>query len=82
MAMVTYLAGFCRMVKDAQKEQALESQNQTLLTALFGALYTLAKEKISDSARIAMLTIGIDFILIVLLFLMPEFPWAADPKLW
>jgi hypothetical protein len=70
------------MVKDAQKEQALESQNQTLLTALFGALYTLAKEKISDSARIAMLTIGIDFILIVLLFLMPEFPWAADPKLW
>lgn len=80
--MVTYLAGFCRMVKDAQKEQALESQNQTLLTALFGALYTLAKEKISDSARIAMLTIGIDFILIVLLFLMPEFPWAADPKLW
>lgn len=82
MARATYLAGFCRMVKDAQKEQALESQNQTLLTALFGALYTLAKEKISDSARIAMLTIGIDFILIVLLFLMPEFPWAADPKLW
>jgi len=48
------------------------------MKALFGALYTLAKEKMNDSARMAYLTIGVDFILICLLFLMPEYPWAAD----
>ena len=54
-------------------------QNQQMKKALFGALYTLAKEKISDSAKMAYLTIFIDFILICCLFLMPEYPWAANP---
>jgi hypothetical protein len=53
-------------------------QEEQLQKALFGALYTLAKEKINDSARMAYLTIFVDFILIFCLFLMPEYPWAAD----
>lgn len=54
------------------------TQTQQLKKALFGALYTLAKEKINDSARMAYLAIGVDFILILGLFMMPEFPWSID----
>jgi hypothetical protein len=55
----------------------LQQQDQ-LKKALFGALYTLAKEKINDGPRMAYLTIMVDFMLICCLFLMPEYPWAAD----
>lgn len=58
-------------VEDVQQQQQLKK-------ALFGALYTLAKEKINDSARMAYLAIGVDFILILGLFMMPEFPWSID----
>jgi len=60
------------------KAEGLDVQEQPLMTALFGVLYTLAKEKINDSARIAILNILIDFILIVLLFITPHYPWAAS----
>lgn len=46
--------------------------------ALFGALYTLAKEKFSDSAKVALLNVLVDFILIVVIFLHLEYPWAVD----
>jgi hypothetical protein len=65
--------------KDGGKATAEElPQQQQLKKALFGALYTLAKEKINDTARMAYLTIMVDFMLICCLFLMPEYPWAAD----
>lgn len=67
---------------DAEREQGLDNQGQSLLTALFGALYTLAKEKINDTASIAMLAIWIDFLLIFTLLLMPEYPWAVNSGLW
>ena len=70
------------MVKDAEKDQVLDAGGQPLLTALFGALFTLAKEKINDSAKVAIFSILVDFLLITLLFLMPEYPWAADPGSW
>lgn len=69
-------------MKDAEKDQGLDNQGQNLLTALFGALYTLAKEKINDTASIAMLAIWVDFLLIFTLILMPEYPWKVDKYLW
>lgn len=74
--------GVGRIVKDAEKDQGLDNQGQNLLTALFGALYTLAKEKINDTASIAMLAIWVDFLLIFTLILMPEYPWKVDKYLW
>ena len=71
-----------RIVKDAEREQGLDNQGQSLLTALFGALYTLAKEKINDTASIAMLAIWVDFLLIFTLLLMPEYPWKVNSDLW
>jgi hypothetical protein len=59
-----------------------DQQGQSILTALFGALYTLAKEKINDSASIAMLAMWIDFLMIFTLLLMPEYPWKVDYNLW
>ncbi len=61
--------------------EALESQSPPWKMALFGVLYTLAKEKISDSASIAIASILIDFYLILCLFLTPHYPWAVDPHL-
>lgn len=52
------------------------------MTALFGALYTLAKEKINDTAGVAMLAIWVDFLMIFTLILEPEYPWAVNYKLW
>jgi hypothetical protein len=72
----------CRLVNEAEKENALDGQAPGLLTALFGALYTLAKEKINDTAQIAMLAIWVDFLMIFTLLLMPEYPWEVDPDLW
>jgi hypothetical protein len=69
-------------VNEAEKEGAMEGQAPGLLTALFGALYTLAKEKINDTPSVAMLAIWVDFLMIFTLLLMPEYPWAVDPTLW
>ncbi|GAX73194.1 hypothetical protein CEUSTIGMA_g647.t1 [Chlamydomonas eustigma] len=49
------------------------------IKALFGALYTLAKEKFSDSAKVAILNVVVDFALIVVIFLHLEYPWAVNP---
>lgn len=74
----------CRLVTEADKEQqGLDTgKQQRPLTALFGALYTLAKEKINDTPTVAMLALIIDFLMIFTLILMPEYPWKADPHLW
>lgn len=71
-----------RLVSEAEKENSVDGQQPGLLTALFGALYTLAKEKINDSANVAMLAIWVDFLMIFTLILMPEYPWKVDPNLW
>lgn len=70
------------MVNEAEKEQGIDNNGHSLLTALFGALYTLAKEKINDSANVAMLAIWVDFLMIFTLLLMPEYPWLVQPDLW
>jgi hypothetical protein len=57
-----------------------ELQGNQALKALFGALYTLAKEKINDTARIAYVAIAVDFLLIFFLMLLPEYPWALDAR--
>lgn len=72
----------CRLVNEAEKEGTIDSAGPSQLTALFGALYTLAKEKINDSANIAMLAIWVDFLMIFTLILMPEYPWEVDSNLW
>lgn len=60
--------------KDAAEELG---QQEQFKKALFGALYTLAKEKINDTATIAYIAILVDFFLIFFLFIMPEYPWSA-----
>jgi hypothetical protein len=47
-----------------------------LTTAVFGVLYTLAKEKISESRAVALLSVVVDFLLIGGILLLPEYPWA------
>jgi hypothetical protein len=69
-------------VNEAEKVNSVDGQAPGLLTALFGALYTLAKEKINDTASIAMLAIWVDFLFIFTLLLMPEYPWVVDVKSW
>ncbi|KAG2422329.1 hypothetical protein HXX76_016114 [Chlamydomonas incerta] len=53
--------------------------NNGFVVALFGALFTLAKEKISDSWKVAVLTVVVDFLLILAIMLNLEYPWAVDP---
>lgn len=48
------------------------------MKALFGALYTLAKEKVTDSPQVAMVNVIVDFVLILVIFLHLEYPWAVD----
>ncbi len=43
-------------------------------------LFTLAKEKLNDSARMAVATVIVDFLLILAIFINLEYPWAVDPK--
>ncbi|WIA28374.1 hypothetical protein OEZ86_010920 [Tetradesmus obliquus] len=71
-----------KLVNEAEKEQGIDNNGHSLLTALFGALYTLAKEKINDSANVAMLAIWVDFLMIFTLLLMPEYPWLVQSDLW
>lgn len=74
----------CRSVKDAEKtaEGVAAEGGCGLKSALFGVLYTLAKEKISDSAAVALANIIIDFVLIVLLFITPHYQWAFRGDEW
>lgn len=67
-------------VDAAKPEKLKDNSGQGGLTkALFGALYTLAKEKFSESAQVALLNIVVDFLLILVIFLHLEYPWAVDP---
>lgn len=43
-------------------------------------LYTLAKEKFSDSWKIAIANVVIDFVLIVVIFLNMEYPWVVEEQ--
>jgi hypothetical protein len=75
-----------RLVAKAEKGEGVEGgqqQQQPLLRGLFGTLYTLAKEKINDNRNFALATIAIDFVMVVLLFIVPEYPWALEEdSLW
>ena len=42
-------------------------------------LFTLAKEKYSDSWKVAVLTVIVDFLLIMAIMFNLEYPWAVDP---
>jgi hypothetical protein len=65
--------------KTASKGKGGGGDQEGITKALFGALYTLAKEKFSDSAKVALLNVFVDFVLILVIFLHLEFPWAVNP---
>lgn len=69
-----------RLVAKAEKAEGGEAgqHQQPLLRGLFGTLYTLAKEKINDNRNFAIATILIDWILVLMLFIVPEYPWALE----
>ncbi|KAG2487286.1 hypothetical protein HYH03_014127 [Edaphochlamys debaryana] len=72
-----------KIIDDANKHRdgaENENQNNGFTTALFGVLFTLAKEKYSDSWKIAVLTVVVDFLLILAIMLNLEYPWVVDPK--
>lgn len=58
------------------------SQNKPVETALFGVLFTLSKEKANDNVKVALLTILVDFFLIMAVMLTTEYPYYTDTKLW
>lgn len=66
----------CRLLTQVQKWEVAEGKGkqQPTLLALFGTLYTLAKEKYSENVTIALATVLIDFVLVTLLFIRPEYP--------
>ncbi|GLI68263.1 hypothetical protein VaNZ11_012618, partial [Volvox africanus] len=71
-----------KLIKEAEKHgQSVENQNANngFTTALFGVLFTLAKEKYSDSWKVAILTVIVDFLLILAIMFNLEYPWAVDP---
>lgn len=68
--------------KDDAKADGIANEANGFKTALFGVLYTLAKEKINDSASVALFSILIDFVLIVLLFITPHYQWAMNGDEW
>jgi hypothetical protein len=51
-------------------------------TALFGVLYTMAKEKFDSSSRLAVLKIILDFIQFFLLVVRPSYGWDIDQSSW
>jgi len=59
-----------------QHDQQQQQRQGPLTTAVFGVLYTLAKEKISDSKAVALASVVVDFLLIGGILLLPEYPWA------
>ena len=58
---------------------ACPRSNSGFTTALYGVLYTLAKEKFSDSWKFAVGTVVVEFFLIVAIFINLEYPWDTDP---
>jgi hypothetical protein len=72
----------CRPAKDGEKAEGIASDANGFKTALFGVLYTLAKEKINDSAGVALFSILIDFVLILFLFITPHYQWAMNGDEW
>jgi hypothetical protein len=45
----------------------------------FQVLFTLAKENYNDSWKVAVLTVVVDFLLIMAIMFNLEYPWAVDP---
>lgn len=78
MQLLTQSGTHCRFVSQAEKGEEVDGKGkqQPMLLALFGTLYTLAKEKYNENVTIALATVFIDFILVTLLFIRPEYPWA------
>ncbi|GIL79405.1 hypothetical protein Vretimale_18290 [Volvox reticuliferus] len=71
-----------KLIQEAEKHgKSVENQNSNngFTTALFGVLFTLAKEKYSDSWKVAILTVIVDFLLILAIMFNLEYPWAVDP---
>jgi len=82
-AMTSATAAGSKLLKDAEGDGELEGGSSGFKTGLFGVLYTLAKEKINDSKKVAIITLVVDFLLVAVLFFSPlHFPWAVDPELW
>jgi hypothetical protein len=70
---------------EKEKEEdphAADALSRPVLTALFGVLYTLAKENHSSSSVMALTSIFVDTLLVLVLFMTPEFPWAIKPTQW
>jgi hypothetical protein len=65
--------------KQQQQQQQQQPRQGAFTTAVFGVLYTLAKEKIADSKAVALLSVLVDFFLIGGILLLPEYPWALPP---
>jgi hypothetical protein len=73
-----------RVFKEADHEgqaEGHEQQDKALTGALFGVLFTLSKEK-NDSKKMAMATILIDFFLLFVLLITPDYPWAIHREAW
>jgi hypothetical protein len=74
----------CRVFKEADHEgqaEGHEQQDKALTGALFGVLFTLSKEK-NDSKKMAIATILIDFFLLFVLLITPDYPWAIHREAW
>ncbi|KAG2450719.1 hypothetical protein HYH02_004557 [Chlamydomonas schloesseri] len=60
----------------------LLEQNQTVQAAVFGVLYTLAKEKLDTSKRFAFAKLILDFLQCFILIVNPSYGWAIDTNAW
>ncbi|GFR48517.1 hypothetical protein Agub_g10412 [Astrephomene gubernaculifera] len=60
----------------------LLEQNQTVQAAVFGVLYTLAKEKLDTSKRFAFARLVLDFLQCFILIVNPAYGWSIDEKAW
>ncbi|GLC33063.1 hypothetical protein PLESTB_000374500 [Pleodorina starrii] len=60
----------------------LLEQNQTVQAAVFGVLYTLAKEKLDRSKRFAVARLVLDFLQCFILIVNPAYGWSIDTAAW
>ncbi|KAG2493479.1 hypothetical protein HYH03_008295 [Edaphochlamys debaryana] len=60
----------------------LLEQNQTIQAAVFGVLYTLAKEKLDTSKRFAFARLVLDFLQCFILIVNPTYGWEIDTSAW
>ncbi|GLI64845.1 hypothetical protein VaNZ11_008226 [Volvox africanus] len=60
----------------------LLEQNQTVQAAVFGVLYTLAKEKLDTSKRFAVARLVLDFLQCFILIVNPAYGWSIDTAAW